>query len=757
MKRWIINQSLNHPKRSIFISLLVTTLLSSGLMFVRMEDDMLALLPDDLESRMTWDSVQEEFGNTNLMFVAFGNTDESVFNSQSLSDLWQVTKEIEKLDEVDEVISIATLSRMDSDDGFMEVSDLQPSKNLTNDEVESIQKYLEKTPDMMRRVVGTNGDFLNIVVRPAKDVASDKFRNNVVNACEENLRGYEVHFGGEIYLTGTIPMLMRADVIQLMRIGLIVMVIILLSSLRSIPAVGMVLSVILMSLTVMMGFMGWVHHFTQMDIFYFSLMNTSMPIILLTIANSDGVHVITKFFSKLRSLGNVRDSVEGTMNSLLLPIFLTSMTTVVAFMSLSFAPIKQMMGYGITIGAGIIWAWFLSSIFLPSVILLKNWNLSSSAITKQNFIEKFTDKFGTIVIKHPKKVLSAGVIVLGVGLWGLFLLNVEVNIITFFKKGTEIRDSLEFMDSQMTGTMDVQLRIQGDIKSPETLNDMIVLQDFLEAHPDVTTTISIADVIKQMHRTVMDDDPAFETIPDTRDKVNNLFTLYSMSGDPDDFSALVDYEYKTGLVTSFMKNMSTKNIVSFVGEIRSFISENITDRISITITGMLVILNDVVHLLVRSSFISIFVSIFLIAVMAAVAFKRFQWGIMAVIPLSGAVIMNFGLMGVFGIHLSHITAILSSIIIGVGVDFALHYISQFKNLASRGVDDSEISGQVINEVGYPIVLDAVSNMSFGALLFSVFLPVMHIGGLMVFAMISTSIGTLTLLAAIVEIFKAKLR
>tara|TARA_B100000945_G_C19944676_1_gene395682 strand:- start:58 stop:411 length:354 start_codon:yes stop_codon:yes gene_type:complete len=103
-------------------------------------------------------------------------------------------------------------------------------------------------------------------------------------------------------------------------------------------------------------------------------------------------------------------------------------------------------------------------------------------------------------------------------------------------------------------------------------------------------------------------------------------------------------------------------------------------------------------------------------------------------------------MGHFNITLNHITAILSSIIIGVGVDFAIHYISQFQKL-SKTKKEKNITMDVVKDVGYPILLDAGSNMGFGALIFSVFLPVQYIGGLMVFAMISTSLGTLTLLAS----------
>ena len=147
--------------------------------------------------------------------------------------------------------------------------------------------------------------------------------------------------------------------------------------------------------------------------------------------------------------------------------------------------------------------------------------------------------------------------------------------------------------------------------------------------------------------------------------------------------------------------------------------------------------------------------IIIIGIIASIFFKRILWGILAVVPLSSAVIINFGFMGYFGIELSHITALLSSVIIGVGVDFAIHYISQYRRL-SKSTDIKKLSRSVVDDVGYPIILDAASNMGFGALLFSAFVPIKYIGGLMVFAMISTSLGTLTVLAASAELLKNRL-
>ena len=214
---------------------------------------------------------------------------------------------------------------------------------------------------------------------------------------------------------------------------------------------------------------------------------------------------------------------------------------------------------------------------------------------------------------------------------------------------------------------------------------------------------------------------------------------------------MVDYDYSVGLVTFLSRVMTTDEIVSTVDEIESY-AQGLKSVEKASVTGMMVVLRDLVYLIVESSIISIVASVLVIGLIASVFFKRILWGVMAIIPLSVAVIINFGFMGLAGISLSHVTALLASIIIGVGVDFAIHYIYQYRCLARR-VDKNNLTKDVIDDVGYPIMLDSASNMAFGALLFSSFLPVQYIGGLMVFAMISTSIGTLTFLAAIAELLK----
>ncbi len=755
IKAWCIDQALIHPKRTILFTMFVTIFMASGIQFLIMDDDMMKMLPEHLDSRRTWDAVQNEFGSTEIIFIAFGNKGESVYKPSHLADLWTLSNELKNLSSVMEISNITTSTRIDQVDGFMQIEELQKNQNLNSQEVKSIQLYLDKNDNIKKQFVSQSNEYLLTTIQPYDGVGLDQFRNDVVAVGDSLLSNYDVHYGGTAYVTGSIPRMIRDDVQLLVKAGLVIMIAILLINLRSLSAVGMVIMVIVFSLVSMMGFMGWAYRITGSDKFLFALLNTSMPIILLTIANSDGVHVMTKFFRELRSQKNVHSAIASGMDALLAPIFLTSITTIAAFLTMSSSPLEPLVGYGICISVGIGWAWLLSSFFLPALISLKNWDLNSKAIISPSIFERVIGRLGSIVIGYPKVVLCSGILLVIFGCAGLHKVSVDVNVASFFKPGTEIRDSMDFMDREMSGTMDLRVRVAGDIKDPSLLHGMDSLQTFIEKNEKVSVSYSVADVVKQMHRTVMNDSIQYESIPDKREKVNNLFTMYSMSGDPENFSNLVDYEYSTALITAFSSVMSTEEVFSFVNEVSESFQNNSFSLGRVDVTGMIVVIRDMVVMVIRSSFLSIFISLVLIGTITAIFFKRLLWGMIAVLPLTGAIILNFGLMGHFDITLNHVTAILSSIIIGVGVDFAIHFISQFRYLSDTS-SESTISKKVIHDVGYPIILDAGSNMGFGALLFSAFIPVQYIGGLMIFAMISTSLGTLTLLATTTELLKNRL-
>ena len=139
------------------------------------------------------------------------------------------------------------------------------------------------------------------------------------------------------------------------------MVILLGLNLKSFYSVFTVFITSILSLVSMVGFMGWLYFITGYDIYNFTILSTSMPIILLTIANSDGVHISARFRKEVRKLKDVNKAVSTTLTTLRKPIFLTSLTTAIAFISMTVSPIPHMVGYGIVIAFGVLWDWILST------------------------------------------------------------------------------------------------------------------------------------------------------------------------------------------------------------------------------------------------------------------------------------------------------------------------------------------------------------------------------------------------------------
>jgi predicted RND superfamily exporter protein len=768
IKHFLTTNSLKFPKQTIVLFLLLNAFLIIGIPYIVQDDDMVKLLPRNIGTVTTFEDIREEFGNSEFMYIGIGHKNLDAFNPDLLQIIWEISEELEDFEPIEEIISISTASKIyfEKSDSSIVVDNLMPQKFVNANQLDSMVQYLNENQQLKINIVSENEDFHNIVVRPR---SNDKYADITyrIHEITDKYSSYDnngiitqldYHYGGQAYVTGAVPELVASEVKVLVLYGLVLMCLILLINLRNVPAVTLIISIISLSLFGMLGFMGWIYNLTKSEMFYFTLNHTSMPIVLLTIANSDGVHVIGRFFKELRISKNINNAIHKTMDHLTMPISLTSLTTALAFLILIFSPLNGMNGYGIVLAFGICWAWLLSLTLLPSLISLIKWDVNSKAITRTSLLEKLINKFGLLVTKNPKKIFYPSLLFIGLSIFGLTLIKVEVNYINMFREGNIIRDSAYFLDENMTGNLNLMVNIvakeDGALKDPENLQKINNIENYLDSIDVVTTTISINDIIKQLHKTVENGDERFYTIPDTRAKVNNLFFLYGQNDDSD-LSKMINYENNSTLLISLMKTFSTTQMSEYKNTIENFISKELQNTdLSFRLSGIMAILSEFIWLVIKSSFISIGLSILIIYIVCSIFFKSWKFGLLSIIPLVSAIIVNFGLMGLFGVELTHMTAILSSIIIGVGVDFSIHYTSEYRELIKSKEHNKTI--KTINNVGHPILLDALSNMGFASLMLSSIIPMAQIGGLMVFAMAACSFGTLTILASSIEYFKHKL-
>ena len=821
IKNYLIYQSISFPLRTTILSVSFTLFIFLGILSFKVDDDLVKTFPQDLPSKIIWDEIQNEFGQTEYIFVSFGKPGKNILN-----DPWAIAQSkiftdavLNQVQGIDKIISLSTYNKIDGDEYELIIGPLQDenfmsSLNFGDDKInnetqfiiDDIKNYFKKNPEQKKRIISQNNDFLNIAIRPF--YSDEKDRNGIWDVDEPytdsnsngeydigeefidypleptnyseivppikdlaqiHLGDYEIHFAGQPYLAGETPSLIKTDVSTLMIIGIIIMFIILFLNLRSVYAVFIILITIIGSFLAMLGFMGWMRYLTSSNYFDFTMMNTSMPIILLTIANSDGVHIVSRFFRELRKIKNKEDAIKITLESLTQPIFLTSITTSAAFITMISSPLEYMIGYSFGIAFGVMWALVLSCTLLPSLIILKNWSLKSRAISNESTLEKIASLIGKIVVQKPKEVLTAGLLIVGISIIGIWFVNVEVNVIKFYKQGNPIRESTIFVDDNFTGTMNLSIKLESDFTDSDGIPDyenylkLYKLQEYLEKNDQISMTFSFADVLSQSYKAFTND--TNDLIPN-QDALEGTYTMLSISDKSDiddDLISLLGKDYDTDfynidkmLVTAMIKTISTDEIQKLIAETQNYIDNNYSSENTKTyISGLSVFINDFVDIIVQSSMTSIFLSIVLILIITGLFFSSFKWGLLSIIPLGSAVVLNFGLMGLSGIDLNHMTALLSSVIIGVGVDFSIHYISDYRRNLINEVPFEKINLMTSQDVGYPVLLDVASNMGFIALFFSILIPLNHMGGLMVFAMISTSFGTLTILASLIQILKVK--
>ena len=96
MKSWLSQQVLTHPKRLIIINVLFTILFAYGLKWLIIDDNFMNMLPKDIESRRVWEEVETEFGASEIMFIAFGNSGKSIYHTESFKTAWDLTELLEQ-------------------------------------------------------------------------------------------------------------------------------------------------------------------------------------------------------------------------------------------------------------------------------------------------------------------------------------------------------------------------------------------------------------------------------------------------------------------------------------------------------------------------------------------------------------------------------------------------------------------------------------------------------------------------------------
>jgi len=333
---------------------------------------------------------------------------------------------------------------------------------------------------------------------------------------------------------------------------------------------------------------------------------------------------------------------------------------------------------------------------------------------------------------------------------------VDTNPIHYWREDSEIRISNEIIDRNFGGSSQLAILAEGDIKDPTFLEKIESLTDYLSQDSIVTQTVSIVDQIRQMNQAFHGDSAFYDAIPKSRDIVAQYLFLYSITGGPGDLDHLVDYEYRQAQVMARVNSNSSSDLYRLFKNTERYVRDHLSSEEFPNITGMVAIIGELADLVVLGQVRSLIISIVLVAILSGLIFRSVIMGLLSIVPLSGAVIFVFGVMGYSGTSLNIATAMLSSIMIGVGIDYTIHFLYRFRTEVESGLNSSEAVIKTLITTGKGIIYNALSVIvGFTVLMLSGFEPIFFFGFLIVFSITACLFGALAVMPALLVWIRAE--
>ena len=726
----------------IILPLVFAAALLIPLQQARINPDLNTYLPDDIPAKVSLNKLEASFGKYEpvILFLEAGD----ILADSTLGRIKNLSRELNRLPEFSQVVSLFDTKNIRGESGSMIVDPVVKRIPRSNAQREQLRASIRANDLAYGLVVSEDFRYAMILVNPAKGVSDDEAIARIDTLLSQFPGPEKVYLNGTPYLKHEIQARTTRDLAVLLPLGLLVMVLFLFFSFREKRGVVLPLAVVLLSIILSMGLLplfGWA----------LSIIAILVPIMMLAIANNYGVHIISRYqeMNALHPEWSMRKIVAESVRHLQKPIVFTALTTIVGILGLVtqiMLPARQM---GVVSAIGIAFALLLSLTFLPALLVgMKKGKVQTSFIhSRHTAIDRLLGWFGKTAISRPRTVVLAfSLVLVAMGL-GVFRLQVSMNHEKMMPRQHPLRVSTQIANDHFGGTKNITLLFEGDLKDPALLKRMDQYEQELEKMPGVSRVVSLATVLRKMSQALNDPDEAgYDQVPDTREAVAQYLELYSMSGDPSDFERLVDFDYTKGAL----------NVQFQAADIRSFNQvlqriENLTtgDPQFALLGGHSILEKDLAEAIVRGQIYSLVFATLAIGLLLFLIFRAFYAGLLGSIPLVFALICNFGLMGWLGLELDIASSLLSSIAIGIGVDYTIHLFWRLQAELQRGATYPEAIKNTLQTTGRGIAINAFSVMlGFSVLFFSGLVLLKTFALLILFSLLLCLVSALVLIPAL---------
>lgn len=740
---------------SLHVVMLVVMAIGIASLQLRNNDD--ADLPTDDPIVQTNKKFEQIFGSKDRVLISLESED--AFSVASLTATREIADAFVGLQWVvgNEIKSLATVKNIEANDEGLEVGTLYGDEPLTPARALEVRGHAIANPLIQGRVVSEDGRASLILINVVRGSDQAHVFQDTYGILEPYRDRFKVRVIGDLILSEAIDRGIQADAVVLFPIAIVLQLVILFLVFRNVRLVFASVTATVVGIAWTMGIMGWIGYPV-------TVVTTSIPILISITAGSYAIYVVHTLLEERRAHVALSNAIDSAMAKIAYPLLIACLTSAVGSFTLIVFKVTAIAELGVVTAIGSIASLLVVVSLLPALLRLRSRDSLESARADDvqegasrvsRWAQRMLTRLAAASVAHPVMTLSLYGALFIVTVLALTQLRTGANFAEYLPDGHPIKDDMAYFDSHLGGSRYFDLLVEAKdadgVQEPNFLRRVEAIQAYAQSLPEVGTTLSFVDVLKRIDG-VIENKPAGE-IPSTFDQAAQYLLLYSISSSPEDFSDLVDYDYRRIKIFIPVKTSEQDTHIEIYRKLRAFVASQDDGTITVEYGGNLLVWLAQMDYIITGKIQNIISSVLTILVLCGLFFRSARYAVLASAPIVLAILCTFGLMSVVGIRLEVSTAVITGITIGIGIDFSYHFLHHYRMAALERPGD--VSGSIataIHASGPAILFTvAVTVIGFAAFLFSAFTPIQNFGYLVGVNMVFSGFATFTMIPAMLAL------
>ena len=658
-------------------------------------------------------SFRDSFGREDNVITIIYEPDDGL-RKELFVELEGLVYEIEDLPEVKNVLSIFSLSDLDENAWIGDLYD--EDETWDKNSVLKKLKYIQSDPSIGSRVLSKDLEYGAIIITLSDQANNHKDRTNLM----DRIKGLTVktspewtYSGVSVLRTEYVRYMLRDNFVFLPPIALI-LITMLSYIFRSWVFVLLPMITVLTTVLWLLGFMGLV----GLEI---NIMTYVVPTLLFIIGVSDAIHIQARFRENMaKDNSSPKESMLITMMQMSKVIFLTSLTTAIGFIALTTTSINIVQEFGLEIALGVMIAWFISILVVPSGIMLFRAFDDKNRSTFSPLLYWLADT----IPRRPWLFITIPLIISFTMIYKIKDVSTDASLMDDLRPKNKLYQDLKFTEKYFGGVLPFEVLISIDpsndkkIIEPEIFPYIDKVESLLRSEMEESRFFSLSTFLRSVKRIRGDDVEAIYS----QKMIERIIEEQSKQD-----LKLVSNDKKMTRVTGLIENKTSSEMKKIYNKLDS-LSNSFPPYLSIECTGTTVVALRTNDYLVQSLVNSLGLALFFISIVMAVMFKARSILFASLVTNLIPIFTILGIIAWFGVSIRPPTAMTFAVALGIAVDDSLHFLLRYRKELRQGMNRVEaIKSTIINTGSALMITTTILVSGFSILLFSAFLPTYQFG------------------------------